>query len=74
MCCCFSYRAIFSREDGEWAGFCAEFPSLSHLAATQSEALQGIATLVASVAGDMIVAGEALPGSPRRTQQWHRHP
>jgi predicted HicB family RNase H-like nuclease len=57
----YSYRVVFSREDGEWVGLCTEFPSLSHLAATQVEAMQGIATLVAAVVADMIEAGESLP-------------
>jgi predicted HicB family RNase H-like nuclease len=57
----YSYRVVFSKEDGEWVGLCTEFPSLSHLSATQVEAMQGIATLVAAVVEDMTKAGEALP-------------
>ena len=57
----YSYRVVFSQEDGEWVGLCTEFPSLSHLSATQVEAMQGIATLVAAVVEDMIAAGEAVP-------------
>jgi len=57
----YSYRVVFSREDGEWVGLCTEFPSLSHLAATQVEAIKGIATLVAAVVEDMTAAGEPLP-------------
>jgi len=57
----YSYRVVFSNEDGQWVGLCTEFPSLSHLAPTQVEAMQGIASLVAAVADDMIQAGEALP-------------
>jgi predicted HicB family RNase H-like nuclease len=57
----YSYRVVFSREDGEWVGLCTEFPSLSHLSATQVGAMQGIATLVAAVVEDMTEAGEALP-------------
>lgn len=57
----YSYRVVFSREDGEWVGLCTEFPSLSHLAATQVEAMQGIATLVAAVVDDMTESGEPLP-------------
>jgi predicted HicB family RNase H-like nuclease len=57
----YSYRVVFSQEDGEWVGLCTEFPSLSHLAATQVEAMRGIATLVAAVVKDMIASGEPLP-------------
>jgi predicted HicB family RNase H-like nuclease len=57
----YSYRVLFSQEDGEWVGLCTEFPSLSHLAATQVEAMQGIVTLVAAVVEDMIEAGAAVP-------------
>ncbi len=37
----YSYRVVFSREDGEWVGLCTEFPSLSHLATDQVEAMRG---------------------------------
>ncbi len=57
----YSYRVVFSPEDGEWVGLCTEFPSLSHLAVSQVEALQGIATLVAGVVEDMNAAGEPVP-------------
>lgn len=57
----YSYRVVFSREDGEWVGLCTEFPSLSHLAASQVEAMQGIASLVAAVVEEMTEAGEPLP-------------
>ena len=57
----YSYRVVFSQEDGEWVGLCTEFPSLSHLAATQVEAMQGITTLVGAVVDDMAASGEALP-------------
>ncbi len=57
----YSYRVVFSHEDGEWVGLCTEFPSLSHLASTQVEAMQGIANLVAAVVADMTEAGEPLP-------------
>lgn len=57
----YSYRVVFSQEDGEWVGLCTEFPSLSHLAPTQVEAMQGITTLVAAVVEDMTEASEAVP-------------
>ena len=57
----YSYRVVFSQEDGEWVGLCTEFPSLSHLASTQVEAMQGITTLVAAVVEDMTEASETVP-------------
>jgi hypothetical protein len=53
-----AYRVVFSPEDDAWVGLCTEFPSLSDLAATQLEALQGIAALVAAVVDDMTGAGD----------------
>lgn len=55
------YRADWSSEDGEYAGLCAQFPSLSWLAATPDAALSGIRRLVAAVAADMTANGEKLP-------------
>ena len=49
----FTYRIIWSPEDGEHLGLCAEFPSLSWLAATPSSALSGIQELVSSMLADM---------------------
>ncbi len=57
----YAYRVVFSPEDNAWVGLCTEFPSLSHLAATQVEAMQGIAALIAAVVDDMIESGEPLP-------------
>ena len=57
----YAYRVVFSPEDDAWVGLCTEFPSLSHLASTQVEAMQGIATLVAAVVEDMTQSGEPLP-------------
>ncbi len=48
-----TYRVTWSEEDGEYVGLCAEFPSLSWLAGTQEEALQGIRNVVAEVTADM---------------------
>lgn len=57
----YTYRADWSNEDGEYAGLCAQFPSLSWLAATPDAALSGIRQLVAAVAADMTANGETLP-------------
>lgn len=57
----YTYRAIWSPEDQEHAGLCAEFPSLSWLAASPDEALNGIRKLVGEVLEDMAAAGERPP-------------
>ena len=57
----YAYRVVYSQKDGAWVGLCTEFPSLSHLAATQVEAMQGIANLIAIVVDDMVASGEPLP-------------
>lgn len=57
----YTYRVTWSAEDQEHVGLCAEFPSLSWLAATPEEALAGIRKAVAGVVADMETAGEAVP-------------
>lgn len=41
----YSYRVIWSEEDKEHVGLCAEFPGLSWLAATPEKALYGVREL-----------------------------
>ena len=57
----YTYRIMWSAEDGEHVGLCAEFPSLSWLAATPGEALSGIQRLVADCVDDMRTDGEPVP-------------
>lgn len=57
----YTYRVVWSEEDGEFVGLCAEFPSLSWLAATQTEAISGIVELVKSVLADMAEQDEEIP-------------
>ena len=57
----YTYRVTWSEDDQEYVGLCAEFPSLSHLAETRSEALDGIFNLVADVVQEMAVSGEEVP-------------
>lgn len=57
----YTYRVTWSDEDREYAGLCAEFPSLSWLARTPEAALKGIRNLVAEVVQDMNSSGETLP-------------
>ena len=57
----YTYRVMWSDEDNEHVGLCAEFPSLSWLAASPEAALKGIRKLVADVVADMESAGEPVP-------------
>jgi len=57
----YTYRVIWSQEDQEYLGLCAEFPSLSWLAESQVVALKGIVDLVEQVVADMAVTGESIP-------------
>ena len=57
----YTYRITWSAEDGEHAGLCAEFPSLSWLAPTPGEALSGIRRLVCDCVSDMRTNGEPVP-------------
>lgn len=57
----YTYRITWSAEDGEHVGLCAEFPSLSWMAATPVEALAGIQKLVGGVLADMKITGESPP-------------
>lgn len=57
----YTYRVTWSAEDGEHVGLCAEFPSLSWLAATPEQALQGIRRVVAQTVTDLQANGEHVP-------------
>lgn len=57
----YTYRVMWSEEDGEYSGLCAEFPGLSRLARTPEAALKGIRRVVANVISDMIRNGEPVP-------------
>ena len=57
----YTYRVTWSDEDKEHVGLCAEFPSLSWLAATPEAALKGIRKVVAEVVADMKQKGEPVP-------------
>ena len=57
----YTYRVTWSEEDQEYVGLCAEFPSLSWLAAEPEEALQGIRQVVGDVVIDLEASGEAVP-------------
>jgi predicted HicB family RNase H-like nuclease len=57
----YAYRVIWSDEDQEYIGLCAEFPSLSWLAATPEAALAGVRQVVAEIVSDMEANGETIP-------------
>jgi len=57
----YSYRVIWSEEDAEYVGLCAEFPSLSWLSRTPETALKGIRKLVVQTLTDLRNNGEAIP-------------
>lgn len=57
----YTYRVMWSDEDQEFVGLCAEFPGLSWLHATMDGALKGIVATVARVVADMAASGEPVP-------------
>jgi predicted HicB family RNase H-like nuclease len=57
----YTYRITWSEEDKEYVGLCVEFPSLSWLAGSQVDALEGIKKVVAGVIKDMKEGGESPP-------------
>lgn len=57
----FTYRVSWSDDDQEYVGLCAEFPSLSWLAASPEAALRGIRRVVSSVVVDLNKRGEPVP-------------
>jgi predicted RNase H-like HicB family nuclease len=59
----YTYRITWSEEDEEYVGLCAEFPSLSWLAATPEAALKGIRKVVTEIVRDMQAGGENVPES-----------
>jgi predicted RNase H-like HicB family nuclease len=66
----YTYRVMWSAEDNEYVGLCAEFPSLSWLDADQSKAFSGIVDVVAEVVADMISNNEKLPVPLSEKIQW----
>jgi predicted HicB family RNase H-like nuclease len=57
----YTYRVTWSEEDEEYVGLCVEYPSLSWLAPTPQEALEGIRGVVADVVADMEANEESVP-------------
>ena len=56
----YTYHVIWSEEDQEFVGLCAEFPSLSWLEEEQDAALHGIVRLVSDTLKDMEANKEPL--------------
>ena len=57
----YTYRVLWSEEDEEFVGLCAEFPGLSWLASTAEKALKGIRTVVKNFIEDMRKNKEDIP-------------
>lgn len=57
----YTYRVTWCAEDGEHVATVAEFPSLSWLAPTPAEALEGLADVVRDVLADLAATGEPVP-------------
>ena len=57
----YTYRVMWSEDDGDYVGLCAEFPSLSWLAPTPEAALKGIRKVVADVVADLETNAEPVP-------------
>ncbi|MFH1716744.1 MAG: toxin-antitoxin system HicB family antitoxin [Planctomycetota bacterium] len=57
----YTYRVVWSDEDEQFVGLCAEFPSLSWLASGPEEALKGILKVVKDAVKDMKANGESVP-------------
>jgi len=59
----YTYRVMWSEEDEEFIGLCAEFPSLSWLASTSAKALKGIQAVVKECTDDMSKNKEEIPSA-----------
>ena len=57
----YTYRVTWSEEDNDYVGLCVEYPSLSWLAPTPQEALEGMRQIVADVVADMKANAETIP-------------
>ena len=57
----YTYRVTWSEDDQEYVGLCAEFPSLSWLAASPEAALRGVRRVVADSVENMQGSGEPVP-------------
>lgn len=65
----YAYRVIWSEEDQEHVGLCAEFPSLSWLDRSQAGALRGIVEAVRQAVEEMQKSREPVP-EPLTTRRY----
>ena len=65
----YTYRVMWSEQDGEFVGLCAEFQGLSWLATAPEEALKGIRAMVRDCIVDIRGNGEPIP-QPIATRQY----
>ena len=65
----YTFRVLWSDEDHEFVGLCAEFPSLSWLASSREAALAGIVKTVLQTVRDMVADGEHPP-APLTDRTW----
>ncbi|MBP8002680.1 MAG: hypothetical protein KA314_10705 [Chloroflexi bacterium] len=68
----YSYFVIWSEEDQEYVGLCAEFPSLSYLAVTPEEALEGIRQIVIAVDVDLKGDQRPIPLNDEEQTFWQK--
>jgi len=57
----YTYQVIWSEDEQEFVGLCAEMPRLSHGDETREAAWRGITDLVTAIVADMLAKGETLP-------------
>ncbi len=57
----YTYRVVWSEEDQEYVGLCAELPSLSWLHRSRAAALRGIVDLARQAVTDMARKHEPIP-------------
>ena len=57
----YTYTVMWSEEDAEYVGLCAELPSVSFLHSKQDKALAGIINTVRIIIKDMRAHHEKLP-------------
>lgn len=57
----YAYRVMWSEEDQEYVGLCAEFTSLSWLEETPTDALSGIQKLVSEVIAELKKQSKEVP-------------
>jgi predicted HicB family RNase H-like nuclease len=57
----YTFRVTWSAEDNEFVATCLEFPSLSWLASSRNQAIEGLERLVADVVDDMRADEERIP-------------